>query len=116
MDIMTPAEAVQLLIARGWSEARIGKEVGTSQPTIHRIKNGANVRFDTGLAVIRIAAAEAANDDVGPREEDSNGLADATVHVKCAQGAESKVHGCASSDACPDAATMNGHPVQGGAR
>ncbi len=55
---MTPREAVLSLIAHGWSESRIAKEVGTSQPTIHRIKRGTQVRgasFETSIAVIELA-------------------------------------------------------------
>ncbi len=40
MSDMTPKQAVQTLVHAGWSEARIAKEIGTSQPTIHRIKRG----------------------------------------------------------------------------
>jgi transcriptional regulator len=55
---MTPQSAVLHLIASGWSEAKIAKEVGTSQPTIHRIKHDRNARgtsFEVGNALIRLA-------------------------------------------------------------
>lgn len=58
---MNPQTAVVALIALGWSESRIAKEVGTSQPTVHRIKHGLQrrgVSFETAKAVIDLAEAE----------------------------------------------------------
>lgn len=56
MSTPTPSEAVRRLISAGWSEARIAKEVGTSQPTIHRVKHGQkSVAFEVGLALVRLA-------------------------------------------------------------
>ncbi|HVI60107.1 MAG TPA: helix-turn-helix transcriptional regulator [Luteimonas sp.] len=75
MDENTPTEAVEALVKAGWSEARIAKEAQTSQPTIHRVKNGhANVTFGLGLRLIRLAQGlPAANDDAGPPEGDGAG-------------------------------------------
>ncbi len=55
---MTPQEAVLALIDSGWSESRIAREAGTSQPTIHRIKRGAMSRgpsFAVSQAVIELS-------------------------------------------------------------
>lgn len=70
MDENTPTEAVQALVKAGWSEAQIAKEAQTSQPTIHRVKNGhSKVEFGLGLRLIRLAQGlPAANDDTGPAE------------------------------------------------
>jgi len=40
MSDMTPQQAVEALVKSGCSEARIAREIGTSQPTVHRIKRG----------------------------------------------------------------------------
>jgi DNA-binding NarL/FixJ family response regulator len=68
---MNPQTAVATLIALGWSESRIAKEVGTSQPTVHRIKHGLQrrgVSFETAKAVIDLAESEqtAAADGLSP--------------------------------------------------
>jgi len=56
MNAPTPTQAVLKLVRAGWSESRIAKEVGTSQPTIHRVKHGQkSVAFDIGLALVRLA-------------------------------------------------------------
>ncbi|MBB4722720.1 helix-turn-helix domain-containing protein [Xanthomonas euvesicatoria] len=58
MNEPTPAQAVLRLVEAGWSESRIAKEVGTSQPTIHRIKHGQrSVAFEIGTALVRLAGA-----------------------------------------------------------
>lgn len=60
---MSPQDAVQYLISAGWSEARIAAGVGTSQPTIHRLKHGRvtrGVSFEVGLALVQLAAKESA--------------------------------------------------------
>ncbi|MBB4726373.1 helix-turn-helix domain-containing protein [Xanthomonas arboricola] len=58
MNEPTPTQAVLRLVEAGWSESRIAKEVGTSQPTIHRIKHGQrSVAFEIGTALVRLAAA-----------------------------------------------------------
>lgn len=36
---MTPSEAVLALIAASWTEPQIAAAVGTTQPTINRIRN-----------------------------------------------------------------------------
>lgn len=61
---MTPQQAVERLINLGWSEARIAVEIGTSQPTIHRIKRGSQPRgasFNTCTALIALADREGQN-------------------------------------------------------
>ncbi|KAB7767602.1 helix-turn-helix domain-containing protein [Xanthomonas maliensis] len=56
MNESNPTQAVLQLVRAGWSESRIAKEVGTSQPTIHRVKHGQkSVAFDIGVALIRLA-------------------------------------------------------------
>ncbi|WP_447940117.1 hypothetical protein [Pseudoxanthomonas mexicana] len=57
MSILSPQEAVQVLVAAKWSEARIAKAAGTSQPTIHRLKRGSQrtVAFEVGAELIRLA-------------------------------------------------------------
>jgi hypothetical protein len=58
---MNPRDAVLGLLAAGWSESRIAREVGASQPTIHRVKHGAQRRglsFDLGRRVLDLYARE----------------------------------------------------------
>ena len=57
MSILSPQEAVQALVAAKWSESRIAKAAGTSQPTIHRLKRGMQrtVAFEVGAELIRLA-------------------------------------------------------------
>lgn len=60
---MTPQDAIQMLTARGWSEARIANAVGCSQPTIHRIKKSEasrGVSWETGNALIALAVEDQA--------------------------------------------------------
>ncbi|WP_180313790.1 helix-turn-helix domain-containing protein [Xanthomonas hortorum] len=58
MNEPTPTQAVLRLVEAGWSESRIAKEVGTSQPTVHRIKHGQrSVAFEIGTALVRLATA-----------------------------------------------------------
>jgi len=52
---MSPQEAVETLIARGWTEAAIAEAVGVTQPTINRIKGGAEPSYATGLALVTLA-------------------------------------------------------------
>lgn len=55
---MTPQDAVHRLNAAGWSESRIARQVGTSQPTIHRIKHGKQRRgagFEVCAALLELA-------------------------------------------------------------
>jgi IS30 family transposase len=58
MSILSPQEAVQALVAAKWSESRIAKAAGTSQPTIHRLKRGSQktVAFEVGAELIRLAS------------------------------------------------------------
>lgn len=55
---MTPADAINLLLSRKWTEARIAAAVGTSQPTINRIKQGAATRYVIGAELIRLATSD----------------------------------------------------------
>lgn len=69
---MSPREAVERLLKADWSEARIAAAVGTSQPTIHRIKRGLlkrGVTFELGTALIDLAAGELAG-AAGPGARD----------------------------------------------
>ena len=54
---MSPQDAVNKLVAAGWTEQRIAVEAGASQPTINRIKNGGQrASFDVGQRLIAMAA------------------------------------------------------------
>lgn len=57
MSTLTPHEAVQRLVQANWSESRIAKAAGTSQPTIHRLKRGIQrtVAFELGTQLVRLA-------------------------------------------------------------
>lgn len=52
---MTPADSINLLLEQKWTEARIAAAVGTSQPTINRIKKGVSPRYAVGEALVRLA-------------------------------------------------------------
>lgn len=55
---MNPQQAVNDLLKSGWTQIELALEVGTSQPTIHRIKSGANRRgvpFELAMALITLA-------------------------------------------------------------
>lgn len=52
---MKPSDAIALLIQHAWTETRIADAIGTSQPTINRIKKGAKPSFDVGHALIELA-------------------------------------------------------------
>lgn len=58
LTAMKPADAVQILLKAGWSEARIGARIGASQPTVHRMKRGKQPLWDAGSAVIALAQTE----------------------------------------------------------
>lgn len=45
---MNLQEVVQTLIESGLSEADIAKQIGVSQPTVHRIKHGVDPAYTTG--------------------------------------------------------------------
>jgi len=60
MSEMTPKEAVQTLVQAGWSEARIARAIGTSQPTVHRIKRGHDgAAYRTVKSLLELVAREA---------------------------------------------------------
>lgn len=52
---MNPTKAVLHLIARDWSEMRIARAVGVSQPTINKIRRGSGCRFKLGMDLIKLA-------------------------------------------------------------
>lgn len=52
---MSPQEAVEILIARGWTEAAIAEAIGVTQPTVNRIKTGSKPSWEVGAAVIALA-------------------------------------------------------------
>lgn len=55
---MNPQQAVIDLLKSGWTQVDLANEVGTSQPTIHRIKSGLNRRgvpFELAMALIVMA-------------------------------------------------------------
>lgn len=58
---MNPTNAVDLLISQKWSEKRIADEVGTSQPTINRIKRGSATTYELGAKLISLALTVAAS-------------------------------------------------------
>lgn len=65
MSTISPQQAVQALVEAKWSEARIARAVGTSQPTIHRLKHGLQKRvaFDVGMRLVSIAGLLAAEEE-----------------------------------------------------
>lgn len=48
---MRPVDMVGFLISKGFSEVKIAKAVGTSQPTIHRIKCGSGTTYEIGKRI-----------------------------------------------------------------
>lgn len=52
---MNPSEAIEHLIALGWTEKSIGSEVGANQSTINRIRNGQVPNWETGAALVALA-------------------------------------------------------------
>lgn len=58
---MNPAQAIEALLLRPeWTESRIAEAVGTTQPTVNRIKKGASPAYQTGAALVALAIAEIA--------------------------------------------------------
>lgn len=56
---MTPQEAATKLAELKWSDPRIAKAVGSSQPTIYRIRHGQReAKHATGEALIALAKKE----------------------------------------------------------
>ncbi len=61
---MTPASAIEVLIASGLTEAQIGSAAGARQSTINRIRRGKQkANYDVGAALVRLAEALPANDE-----------------------------------------------------
>jgi hypothetical protein len=57
---MTPRQAALKLAAIGWSDARIGRMIGCSQPTVFRIRSGLREpRYELAVALIALAKKEA---------------------------------------------------------
>lgn len=53
---MRPSDAIAALLQLpGWTETRIAKEVGSTQPTINRIKRGGSPSWATGEAIVDLA-------------------------------------------------------------
>lgn len=50
----TLKQMVVALLDKDWTEDAIAKRVGCKQPTIHRIKHGANSSYETGKAIERL--------------------------------------------------------------
>lgn len=48
---MTLQQIISELADIGYSQAAIAKEIGSSQPTVNRAANGADIRFSTGRAI-----------------------------------------------------------------
>lgn len=55
LRLMKPIEAIAALQKNGWTETTIAQAVGTSQPTINRIKSGSMPLFDLGIALVNLA-------------------------------------------------------------
>lgn len=55
---MSPQDAIAALVLAGWTEKAIADAVGTSQPSINRIKNNSkqSVRYEVGVKLIALAA------------------------------------------------------------
>ena len=52
MDRKPLSEIIADLKRMGWSQARIAQAIGASQPTIHRISEGADPAYSTGVALL----------------------------------------------------------------
>ena len=56
---MNPSQAIEALLGLPeWTEVRIAEAVGTTQPTINRIKRGASPAYQTGAAIVALAGKE----------------------------------------------------------
>jgi predicted transcriptional regulator len=55
---MQPVCMVRFLVSKGYSESKIADVVGTSQPTIHRIKGGSSTTYETGKRIESLFLAE----------------------------------------------------------
>lgn len=64
MRRMNPAQAITALLERAdWTEVRIAAAVGTTQPTVNRIKRGASPSYQVGTALVALAAHEGLLDE-----------------------------------------------------
>ncbi|TFF09693.1 XRE family transcriptional regulator [Pseudomonas sp. BCA14] len=51
---MTITEMLGYLTEQGWSQERIAKQCGTTQPTIFRITKGSTVSYEVGTAIVAL--------------------------------------------------------------
>lgn len=58
MDIKSLPEIIADFRRLGWTQARLAAAVGTSQPTIHRISEGIDPAYSTGIALVLLHARE----------------------------------------------------------
>jgi predicted transcriptional regulator len=58
---MTPKAAILALVSADWTETRIAEAVGSTQPTINRIKTGKQrtCAFELGVALATLASVHA---------------------------------------------------------
>lgn len=52
---MQPSEAIVRLLLANWTEVEIASAVGTTQPTINRIKNGKQPNYALGERIVLLA-------------------------------------------------------------
>ncbi|WP_374979033.1 helix-turn-helix domain-containing protein [Pseudomonas solani] len=75
---MTAKELLNALISKGFLQREIAKEVGVSQPTIHRALRGSSVSYETGKALERLL--ESLEQDPGnPESNDTAPTGDGSV-------------------------------------
>lgn len=55
---MTPSLAISRLLDAGWTETGLAEAVGSTQPTINRIKHGASPLYEVGAALVELARRE----------------------------------------------------------
>jgi hypothetical protein len=54
MAAMDPKTAILALLANDWTETRIAQAVGTTQPTINRIKHGGDPGYERGARLVEL--------------------------------------------------------------
>ncbi|MCY1279135.1 hypothetical protein D9M69_462350 [compost metagenome] len=47
-------EMIEELVSRGWTQRAIARQIGVSQPTVHRAAAGGAIFYDTGKAIERL--------------------------------------------------------------
>jgi len=60
IEAMKIKKMIERLVELGYSQGSIADAVGTTQPTIHRALNGADIRYTTGKAIEALYAQELA--------------------------------------------------------